>query len=137
MPDRKLQVGVKAVIEDDQGRVLLMKKAYAHVSEKKASWDIPGGRIEPGETLHEALARELQEETGMELVAVKQILYVQDILSNPELHVVRVTYLVTAKGDITISDEHAGYEWFRRDEIPPAEQTDGFFIEAAHANGWL
>lgn len=136
MPDRVLQVGVKAVIRNEQGQVLLLKKSYAHVSEKRPSWDIPGGRIKVGEPLLEALAREVTEETGLELVETTGLFHAQDILTNPELHVVRITYLISTCGEVTISDEHAEYRWFAQDQIP-WERTDRFFVEAARANGWL
>ena len=135
MSDRTLQVGVKAVIEDADGRILLLQRSKPFHGEDFLRWDIVGGRIDPGEELEKALAREIKEETGLTLTNVKRVVYVQDILHNPKLHVVRITYEVEADGDITLSDEHTKYEWFKREDIP-REMTDKFFVEAMDANGW-
>ena len=57
---------VGAVIKDDQGRLLLIKRGHEPGA---GLWSIPGGRIEPGETDAEALVREMQEETGLAVEA--------------------------------------------------------------------
>ncbi|MGI1944821.1 NUDIX hydrolase [Shewanella glacialipiscicola] len=49
-----------AVITNQQGQVLLLKANYGNFA-----WGLPGGALEPGETIHEALVRECQEELGL------------------------------------------------------------------------
>lgn len=56
-------VGVGAVIVQD-GRVLLVRRGTEPL---RGKWSIPGGLIEVGEMLHEAVVREVREETGLEV----------------------------------------------------------------------
>lgn len=60
---RGLTVGVRAVVLDTESRVFLIKHTYAK------GWHLPGGGVEVGETLGQALARELREEGNIELTA--------------------------------------------------------------------
>ena len=57
---------VGAVIKDDQGRLLLIKRGHEPGA---GLWSVPGGRVEPGETDSEALVREMREETGLAVQA--------------------------------------------------------------------
>ncbi len=122
--NRTLQVGVKAVIRDDDGRMLLVKRARPYESETEVMWEIPGGRIDIGETTTAALKREIKEETGLDLASVERILGVQDILRNPKLHVVRITYLARATGELAVNHsddsdtQHTDAAWFTLDELP-------------------
>ena len=58
------QVGVKALIRNDKGDILMV-----HIPEwsgNSAHWDLPGGRIDTGETFQDTLKRELKEEIGID-----------------------------------------------------------------------
>jgi ADP-ribose pyrophosphatase YjhB (NUDIX family) len=60
---RGMTLGVRAVVLDDENRVFLVKHSYV------SGWHLPGGGVETGETLREALTRELAEEGRIELLS--------------------------------------------------------------------
>ncbi|MFF3359157.1 NUDIX domain-containing protein [Streptomyces sp. NPDC002917] len=70
------------VIED--GRILLLEQD----TDGSRRWSLPGGKAENGETLKEALIREMREETGAE-IEVGRLLYLCD---NTQAHVVHITF---------------------------------------------
>jgi len=120
----ELQVGVKALINDGQNRYLFLKRKNPYQNESEPRWDIPGGRINAGEPMAEALAREIKEETGLIMKGVPRVLYAQDILRVEDRHVVRLTFEVGAElGEIKLDPNDPGgtghdqYRWVPRDEI--------------------
>ena len=58
-PNTFYRVSLKAIIRDEQGRVLLVK-------ENGSTWNFPGGGMDHGETAEDALKRELQEEAALD-----------------------------------------------------------------------
>ena len=58
---RGMTLGVRALVVDGEGRIFLVKHSYI------GGWHLPGGGVEAGETLAEALARELREEGNIEV----------------------------------------------------------------------
>lgn len=122
----KLQVGVKVLVKNDNGKFLLLERAGVMPSDGQYYWDIPGGRINEDEPLLQALQREVTEETGLTLKDEPDLLFAQDIfVEKADLHVVRLTYTGNASGDVVLSDEHSSHQWVTKAELL-AENIDPY-----------
>ncbi|MPZ17941.1 MAG: NUDIX domain-containing protein [Luteitalea sp.] len=115
-------VGVGAVVIDE-GRVLLVRRA---TEPQAGQWSLPGGRVELGETLTAAVARELHEETGVEIDVGPSVevldRIVHDANRRVQYHYVLVDFLCTVRGgtrragsdvsEVVLADpfELAGYQ---------------------------
>jgi 8-oxo-dGTP pyrophosphatase MutT (NUDIX family) len=64
---RGMTLGVRALVLDDNGRVFLVKHSYI------GGWHLPGGGVEVGETLLQAVARELREEGNIDITEPPQL----------------------------------------------------------------
>jgi ADP-ribose pyrophosphatase YjhB (NUDIX family) len=64
---RAMTLGVRALVVDERGRVFLVRHSYV------SGWHLPGGGVEAGETLAQAVARELREEGNIEVTAPPQL----------------------------------------------------------------
>jgi ADP-ribose pyrophosphatase YjhB (NUDIX family) len=64
---RAMTLGVRALVIDEEGRIFLVRHSYV------SGWHLPGGGVEAGETLMQAVARELREEGNIEVTAPPQL----------------------------------------------------------------
>ncbi|MBI2121278.1 MAG: NUDIX domain-containing protein [Candidatus Wildermuthbacteria bacterium] len=128
-----LQVGVKVLLRNKDGKYLLLRRSLEKYPEVEGRWDIVGGRINPGKTLFENLQREVQEETALNIVTTPRLVGAQDILRSKNRHVVRLTYVGEAVGEIALDTaEHDAYEWYTRDEIIGLTDLDMYLKELLH-----
>ena len=125
----ELQVGVKALLRNKEGKYLLIRRSSEKYPEVGARWDIVGGRINPGETLLENLKREIKEEINLELKSEPKLVAAQDILRIEGRHVVRLTFIGEIEGEPKLDDDHTEFKWFAAEEIKKLENLDIYFKE--------
>lgn len=90
-------VGVGAAIFDAQGRLFLMLRG-PEAKNERGRWEIPGGAVEYGETVTDALVREIREECGVTVEPVELLNVADHLLPDERQHWVSPTYICRIVG---------------------------------------
>ena len=90
MPSEHILVAVGAVIEDDKGRILLVKHKKERGGYWQEKWICPGGELEFGEEIKEGIKREVKEETNLEIELVRPLVPFDRIVKLDERTSLRV-----------------------------------------------
>ena len=107
--ERPHSVSVAGVIVDDRGRALLVQRR------DNGHWEPPGGVLESGETIPDALQREVLEETGIK-IALPAVL--TGVYKNMTGLIVSLVFRCEAiDGALTTGDETRALRWATRDEV--------------------
>jgi phosphoglycolate phosphatase-like HAD superfamily hydrolase/ADP-ribose pyrophosphatase YjhB (NUDIX family) len=126
---------VGGLIHDDDGRILLVR-----TRKWSGLYGIPGGKIDYGETMEAAFAREAREETGLEIGGIAFVLN-QDCIEHPEFyrprHFILVNFTARARGSrpaVRLNHEGDGYRWALPGEAlaMPLNAPTRLLIEAVH-----
>lgn len=114
MIDQTPILAASAVILDEQKRILLVQRANPP---DKGCWTLPGGRVDPGETLELAAIREIFEETGLLIRIVREL----GQLSVPDgkggVYEIHDFLAQRIEGEAAAGDDAAAIGWFRNDEL--------------------
>ena len=118
-------LGVKALLRNTAGQylILLVNRAKLRNPGDEEYWDIPGGRLQEGDSIKETLRREIEEETGITSCDVG--LHLGIFMSNIEIPtdhgtlglLLSIYEVQTDAEDIQISDEHLEYRWVDKEEL--------------------
>jgi 8-oxo-dGTP diphosphatase len=111
---------VGALIGDGQGRFFIHRRS-AQRRLLPNTWDIVGGHVEPGETVDEALRREVHEETGWTVARVLRTVGEYRWRGNDGLERLETDFLVAVDGDLSRPrleiGKHTAYRWLGPDEL--------------------
>jgi 8-oxo-dGTP diphosphatase len=114
------EVAVGAVVVDD-GALLLVRRGRGPAA---GEWSVPGGRVERGETLAEAVVREVAEETGLEVVCGPLLGWVERI-SDDHHHVILDFEATLLGGSLVAGDDAAEAAWIPAGEVTELRLVDG------------
>jgi 8-oxo-dGTP diphosphatase len=113
-------IGVGALIVDKHGRLFLSRRGTGARNER-GLWEFPGGSVEYGEKLVDALQREMREEYGVEIQVGDLLDVVDHILPDEGQHWVSPTFIcsiTSGEPRILEADKCAEIGWFLPDELP-------------------
>ena len=110
MSNKKILVA--SVVLVNEGKYLLIQEKRSDIC---GLWNIPGGRVDSGETLEQAAIRETKEETGLDVIINRPLIVMMD---NDDLHLLHSFQAETVGGVLNFPDDEVlDAKWFTFTEI--------------------
>jgi len=103
---------VDAIIEIGGGIILIKRK------NPPPGWAIPGGFVDYGESLEDAVCREAKEETGLDITLIRQFHTYSEPGRDPRHHTVSTIFIASASGTPVAADDAQEVGIFTRDSLP-------------------
>jgi 8-oxo-dGTP diphosphatase len=117
----QILVAVGAVIEDDGGRILLVKHKQERGGYWQGKWICPGGELEFGEEIEEGIKREVKEETNLEVDLVTPLVPFDRIVKvdgKTSLHVIYIDYVARlVDGELKVGSDAGEALWVDKKSI--------------------
>ena len=115
-------LAVRVLLTDQDGKILILKRSTDSKT-NPGKWELPGGKVDQGESFDHALIREVYEETNLK-ISLDHVVGA----SEQNLHIIRAVHIImTGKivgGKLNLSSEHEGYAWVLIETLPDYELAD-------------
>lgn len=130
------RIAAKGFIVDENDNLLVLKREKNDVHMPEI-WEIPGGRLDPGENPFEGMKREAREEIGIE-VEVKEPISVKHFTRQDGQVVTMIIFLCKPLSkDVKISEEHEEFKWIdlnsENEKLISYLGHDAFFLNEVEA----
>lgn len=112
------------MVKDD--KVLIVKRSEVETFLPNY-YELPGGKVEFGENPATAIEREIKEEVGLNVKAIRPVFFFSYISDNDSRHTVDITYLLEFKdgnANVVLSPEHSDFKWIVRGEVNSYKISD-------------
>lgn len=111
------ELRVSAAILVHDGHILCMQRGPSRYSYIAYKYEFPGGKVEPGESFEQALARELMEEMGIELPVSPEQHYMTIEHTYPDFTITLRSYLCPVEDRTFERLEHLDHKWLPRERL--------------------
>ena len=110
-------IGIGVIIQNEEGKVLLMKRKGAH---GEGTWSFPGGKLESGEGWESCATRETKEETDLDINGINFITATNDLFPEGLHYVTLFVKATNYQGEPKICEPHKCTDigWFDWDNLP-------------------
>ena len=103
---------VAAIIKKDNLYLIVQRNRNKYMGLK---WEFPGGKVEPNETFHEALSREIQEELNININVYEKI--AEEKYKDDEIDIILHYYLCSEKSGTIRLNEHENIAWVEKEDF--------------------
>ena len=108
---------VRLIIPDASGRALILRRAGGTTA--GGYWCLPGGKVDYGDTVEQAAARELEEETGLHAAGMRFLFYQDSLPPAPgTMHCINLYLECIIEGKLALNDESVEAKWIGPDDMP-------------------
>jgi 8-oxo-dGTP diphosphatase len=115
-------LAVRVLLTDQEGKILILKRSTDSKT-NPGKWELPGGKVDQGESFDHALIREVYEETNLK-ISLEHVVGA----SEQNLHIIRAVHIIMSgkivEGGLNLSSEHEGYAWVMIETLPDYELAD-------------
>ena len=111
---------VAAIIKKDNLYLIVQRNRNKYMGLK---WEFPGGKVEPNETFHEALSREIQEELNVNINVYEKI--AEEKYKDDQIDIILHYYLCSEKSGTTRLNEHENIAWVKKKDFDKYDFVEG------------
>lgn len=126
MKEKQL-IATRAAIIKDKKILVIREAAQYEEGTNEGKYDLPGGRVDMGESIHDALRREAKEETGLDVEAGRPFFVGEwhPVVKDARLHITAIFFVCSIQdGEVTLGEDHDAYKWIGKHEVTSVPFVD-------------